>query len=108
MTIKLSAQQFEHLHAMLTDVLDAYQPSNIPEKLLHEIVDGINEKMRKRIKKMHFGNRRAGTTLKLTSIEAKAFYTWYMQLSIDVPANYVYECIAIDSQFINPIDKEYA
>lgn len=107
MTIKLSHAQFVNVHNMLSDVLDTYQPANIAEKLLHEIVDGINEKMRKRIKKMQFGNK-AGTTLKLTSIEAKAFYTWYMQLSVEVPANYVYECVAIDSQIINPIDKEYA
>lgn len=107
MTIKLSKGQFEHVHAMLTDVLDTYRPANIAEKLLHEIVDGINEKMRKRLKNLQFGNK-AGTTLKLTSIEAKAFYTWYMQLSVDVPTHYVYECVAIDSQIINPIDKEYA
>lgn len=107
MTIKLSAQQYESVHYLLTQALEAYRPSNIAEKLLHEIVDGINEKMRKRMKRRQFDNR-AGNTLKLTSVEAKGFYTWYMQIAAYVGDNYTYERIAIDSQFITPIDKEYA
>lgn len=108
MTIKLNLQQLEHVHYLLTEVLEQRRPADIAEKLLHEIVDKINERMRTRIRSRQNGSI-AGTTFKLSPIEAMGFYTWYLQIGAAYfPDQYLYERNAIDSEIMNKIDREYA
>lgn len=107
MTIKLTSPQLEGIHLLMNTVLNLYKPENVAESLLHEIVDKINDKIRQKLKRKQFDNK-VGNNLKLTSVEAKAFYVWYQQTACIVRGNeYQYERI-VAMQIINQIDRAYA
>lgn len=78
------------------------------EKLLHELVDKVNDRIRAKIKKAQYDNRQ-GYNLKLNSVDAKALYCWYrhIELSVNESGHYTYEMI-VANDIIHLIDKEYA
>lgn len=77
-------------------------------KLLYEIVDGINDKMAKKLKKLAYGTE-GGFSLTLTSIEAKALFCWlgHIDESGELTESYKYESI-VAREVVAQIDHEYA
>lgn len=108
MTIKLKKNQLEALHTLLTAALILTPPKDMAGSLLHELVDGINDRIRSKLKKAQYDNR-VGYGLKLKSIDAKALYVWYLHIEAGLKESnhYQYECI-IARNIVNQIDKEYA
>jgi|GEM_PF-1928172 len=107
MTIKLNQNQLEGLFILTEYLLNEHKYDNMGESLLYEIVFKIKEKIRSKLSRKQFDNR-AGNSLSLTSIEAKAFYVWYNQNAIiATEENWTYERI-VGTEVINQIDKTYA
>ncbi|WP_143960258.1 hypothetical protein [Litoribacter populi] len=106
MNFKLNRTQLEGIHYLLTAALRMHQPTNMADSLLTELVDGVNDRIRAKIKKAEFNNK-TGFSLKLNSKEAKALYCWFNQIEQSMGEHYQYECI-ITRQIVNDIDKEYA
>ncbi|MFD2961337.1 MULTISPECIES: helix-turn-helix domain-containing protein [Olivibacter] len=107
MTIKLNIDQLEGVTLLVTAALNAYKPDNLGESLLYEIVDKVNDRLKAKIKKRQFENR-VGTSITLSSIEAKAFHCWYNQIvTIFQEDSYRYER-SVAASILNQIDKVYA
>lgn len=106
MTIKLTHNQLEGLQLLVAVILDFTEPDNMAESLLFELMHKINDRMIAQLKRKQFNNR-TGSSLRLNSIESKAFWCWYNQVGTIVPHNYHYERI-VATDVINQIDKVYA
>ncbi|MDM8176870.1 helix-turn-helix domain-containing protein [Olivibacter sp. 47] len=107
MTVKLNINQLEGVTLLVTAALNAYKPDNLGESLLYEIVDKVNDRLKAKIKKRQFENR-VGTSITLSSIEAKAFHCWYNQIvTIFQEDSYRYER-TVANAILNQIDKVYA
>lgn len=91
---------------LIRAMLHHSKPHNIPDKLLHEIVDGIESKISKKVKKLQY-EPAGGYGLSLTSIEAKALHCWLANLLHLYQVDYQYEAI-IATSVIGEIDHEYA
>ncbi|AEL23874.1 hypothetical protein Cycma_0089 [Cyclobacterium marinum DSM 745] len=104
----MTQRRLEALHILLTAALKTFLPADIPEKLLYELVDKLNDRIRAKMKKSLYDNRQ-GYSLKLNSVEAKALYCWYrhIELSMKEAGHYTYEMI-VANDIIHLIDKEYA
>jgi hypothetical protein len=104
----MTQRRLEALHTLLTAALKTFQPSDMPEKLLYELVDKINDRIRAKLKKNQYDNR-VGNSLKLNSVDAKALYCWYrhIELGMNETGHYTYEMI-VAKDVIHLIDKEYA
>ena len=99
-------EQLESLHLVISAGLNHMVREEMAEKLLYEIVDGFNERIRRRLKKHANGSRITGK-MTLTSIEAKALYCWYQNMQHTLEGPYKYECL-IGQTLIDKIHKEYA
>lgn len=84
------------------------EPYDMPSKLLFEIVDGINDKLAKKLKKLAYGTE-GGFALSLTSIESKALYCWLSHIdeSGELTETYQYESI-VAREVVAQIDQVYA
>jgi hypothetical protein len=88
-------------------MLRSNRPYDIPSKLLHEIVDGINDRLGAGIKKATTRGK-IEHSLNLTNVEAMALHCWYHQLELpEDQENYRYETI-IARQIVAQIDQEFA
>lgn len=76
--------------------------------LLHEIVDGINDKTSRKLKKLTYGSE-GGFSLSLTSIESKALYCWlgHIDESGELNESYKYESL-VARVVVAQIDQVYA
>lgn len=108
MTIKLNKRQLEALHTLIGAALNMIRPQNIADSLVHELVDGINDRIRAKLKKSEYDSR-TGYSLKLKSIDAKALHVWYLNIEsrINEGNAYHYESL-VAREVIHQIDKEYA
>jgi hypothetical protein len=108
MRLKLTKTQLEGLHLILTQSLNRTEPDNIPDALIHELVDKLNERVRSRVRKA-MGTSQNGYGLTLNSVEAKALYCWWMRVQDDEywPMHYRYESIVMN-KVAHDIDREYA
>jgi len=107
MNIKLNKARLEALHVIVGAALHTFPPISMSDKLLYEIVDKINDRMRDKIRKATYNNQ-VGWGLKLNSVEAKAYYVWFNAISdrVQLAEHYRYESI-IARDIVNLIDKEY-
>lgn len=107
MNIKLTKDRLEALHVIVQAALQTFTPVSMSDKLLYELVDKINDRMRDKIRKANYNNQ-IGWGLKLNSVDAKAFYVWYTAIEsrVQIAEHYRYEAI-IARDVINKIDKEY-
>ena len=108
MKLKLTFQQLQALHLMVAMLLDTYDsPRKMAEKLVYEIVCNIEVKTGSKVHAIERGSTTT-SSVKLTTLEAKAFYIWYLALIALVPADsYQYERIVCD-RIINEIDKVFS
>ena len=106
MKVKLNRQKLEAFNNLLTWLLVAYDCTNMADKLLFEIVDVINDKLTIKLKKISRDNK-VTSNVKLTNIEAKALYVWYVQLAAIVGnGQYVYEKCIVDG-IVRDIEQQY-
>ena len=104
---KLKIHQLEALHLLLCYMLRNNRPYDIPSKLLHEIVDAINDRIARSLKKATTRGK-VEHSLNLTPIEAMAIHCWYHQLETEVDRDhYHYETI-IARELVAEIDQEFA
>jgi fatty acid/phospholipid biosynthesis enzyme len=106
MKIKLTKTQLEGIHTLIRVMLRDAACEEMADKLLYEIVDGISDKITKRMKKLQYENN-GGYGLSLSSIEAKALYCWLTNQIHIYDAAYQYESI-VATGIIGEIDQEYA
>lgn len=108
MKVKLSKNQLEGFHTLLNVALKLNKPYDMASKLLFEIVDGINDKIARKLKKLTYGSE-GGYSLSLTSIEAKALFCWigHIDESGELSESYKYESI-VSREVVAQIDREYA
>lgn len=106
MKIKLTKTQLEGTHNLLRVMLRETRPETMADKLVYEIVDGISDKIAKKLKKLQYENN-GGYGLSLTSIEAKALYCWMLNQLHLYESNYHYEAI-VGLGIMGDIDQEYA
>lgn len=106
MRIKLTKTQLEGIHNLLKVMLREVECEEMADKLLYEIVDGISDKITKKLKKLQY-NTEGGYSLSLTSIEAKALFCWLTNQIHFYDEAYQYETI-VATGIIGEIDQEYA
>jgi hypothetical protein len=106
MKIKLTKNQLEGINTLIKVMLSQTTPYEMPDKLLYEIVDGISDKISKKLKKLQYETA-GGYGLSLTSIEAKALYCWLTNLCHLYEPAYHYESLVATS-IVGEIDQEYA
>jgi hypothetical protein len=106
MKIKLTQNQVSGFHILLSHALKLNQPTDMASKLLFEIVDGINDKLSRKLKKLERSNA-GGYSLALTSIESKALFCWLTQIEGEFEEDYQYECL-VARNVVMQIDQVYA
>jgi len=106
MKVKLTQTQLEGLHILLNVALKTNPPIDMASKLLFEIVDGINDKIAAKMKKLQ-RNPAAGYGLSLTSIESKGLYCWLGKIDARIAEDYQYETL-VANNVVAQIDQVYA
>lgn len=106
MKLKLTKNQLEGMHNLIRIMLAHTKPREMADKLLYEIVDGIELKITKKMKKLQFETA-GGYGLTLTSIESKALHCWLNNQLHLFEVDYKYEAI-VATGVIGEIDQEYA
>ncbi len=97
MRLKLNCDKAEGLYRIMTHLLENYQPENMAESLVEDLVKKVYEKLRKKVISSYVKEY----TLILTPEEAKAYWIFFNQNSID--QGFTYEknivqnhCLLID------------
>jgi hypothetical protein len=106
MKIKLTKTQLEGIHTLIKVMLSQTKPYEMADKLVFEIVDGISDKITRKMKKLQY-EPTVGYGLSLTSIEAKALYCWLTNLCHLYDNDYQYESM-VATTVVGEIDQEYA
>jgi hypothetical protein len=106
MKLKLTKNQLEGIHNLIKVMLKEADCEEMADKLLFEIVDGIELKITKKMKKLQYQSE-GGYGLSLTSIEAKALFCWLTNQVHFYEEAYQYEAI-VAIGIIGEIDQEYA
>lgn len=106
MKLNLNRNQLEGLHLLLTESLRYIKPIVIADKLIHELVDRLNERLRVKMHRViNYGN--TSYSIKLNTIEAYALYVYCQSLPDDIKSMYVYESNTAH-RIVMELDKEYA
>ena len=106
MKLKLTKNQLEGL-IMLLRFYIIYEPNTILMSLLNDLVEKLLDRLINKRKKI-LASHKNEISLTLNDVEAKAFYSWYANMSPHLDAkNFHYEKGLADKIF-NQIDKHYA
>lgn len=108
MRVKCSQGQMEGVVLLLGVLVNSQTPSNIPEKLVYNIVFKVYQKYRLQAENNNLKLRKTtnGYTLCLTDNEALALYAYLQHVTIP-QAQYQYEAIQM-LRISNEIEKQYA
>lgn len=106
MKLNLKRNELEGLHLLLTESLQFIKPVTIADKLVHELADSLNERIRKKMHRIqYYGNTNYG--IKLNSIEAYALYVYCQHLDQSIKEMYAYESM-VAHRVVMAIDQECA
>ena len=106
MQLKLSKTQLEGFYLLVSEGLKEYPPLDVPEQLVWELMDKLNERLRLKVKKIK-SNAKNDMVMTLNKVEACTFYCWYQAIRDNMETTYQYGVIVTDKIY-HQIDKEYA
>jgi len=98
MKFKLTQTKLNGMHGAISWLLKTpAERSNLLTQLLHELLDKLNERLRERLRKLE-KEQKPETSLKLNTIEQRAFYSWYyLQRSLLLAdGRWEYEILILD------------
>ena len=109
MKLKLTQTKLKGMHNAISWLLETPEErNNLLTQLLHELVDKMNERLRERLRKME-KEQKPECSLKLNTIEQRAFYSWYYlnRSLMKFTDQWEYELLVMDG-IASEIAKEHA
>jgi len=109
MKLKLTQTKLKGMHNAISWLLETpADRSNLLTQLLHELMDKFNERLRERLRKME-KEQKPECSLKLNTIEQRAFYSWYylQRALLEFCDRWEYETLIMDG-IASEIAKEHA